>query len=250
MKLADHTTHYRRDAEHFDYCANRSGADLDGAQRLQQTVVRAMQRRKPRRILDLGSGSGWLLEALAAGTQPPELVVCADLGIASLRTLRKQFPDALLVAADAERLPFRTGSFDTVVASEVLEHLNYPDAVLRQAAGVLEASGSIVASTPYRERLRYYLCIHCNQPTPVNAHLHSFDEHSLGAIFEAAGLRAVRFTKFQNKALVYLRISHLLRFLPWSIWRLIDLLCNFVYPKPHSIVMTGVYPDNIESNEH
>jgi ubiquinone/menaquinone biosynthesis C-methylase UbiE len=250
MKLADHTTHYKRDAEQFDYFAERTGADHDAARRLQQTVIRALRKRNPRRVLDLGSGSGWLHEALAANADAPALLVSADLGIASLRTLRGKFPHALLVAADAERLPFRPAAFDTVVASEVLEHLNHPAAVLRQAAEVLSPAGTVVASTPYRERLKYYLCIHCNKPTPVNAHLHSFDEHALRALFESAELRAVRFTRFQNKGLVFLRISYALRALPWTVWRLIDQFCNFAYPKPLSIVMTGDKPDNRESNEH
>ncbi len=244
MKLADHTTHYQRDAEQFDYFAERTGADLDAARRLQQGVLRAMPQDHPRRVLDLGSGGGWLLEEYSAQSGRRTRAVCVDLGIASLRTLRERFPDALLVAADAERLPFRKASFDVVVASEVLEHLNDPSCVVRQAARILVPAGRLVVSTPYRERLRYYLCIHCNQPTPVNAHLHSFDEHALMAMLGEAGFRGIRFITFQNKAMVFLRISWVLRFLPWPLWRMIDRLFNFTIRKPHSIVMTGDKTDH------
>ncbi|MBE0645045.1 MAG: class I SAM-dependent methyltransferase [Bacteroidetes bacterium] len=247
MKLSDHTAHYKQDAEQFDYFAERSGADLDASTRLQQTVMHFVSGDSPQRVLDLGSGGGWLLEMLASSPAHSKRVVCADLGIASLRTLRKRNPDALLVAADAERLPFRSGSFDVVVASEVLEHLNRPDYVVRQAAAILAPAGRLITSTPYRERLRYYLCIHCNQPTPVNAHLHSFDEHALMSMFGEAGLRHIRHATFQNKAMVFLRISWALRFLPWSIWRLIDRLFNFVIRKPHSIVITG---EKTETHDH
>lgn len=237
MKLANHTAHYQRDAEEFDYFAPRSGADLDAAHRIQQGVLQALPRRPLSRVLDLGSGSGWLLEAMQK--ENAALIVCADLGIENLRKLRRRFPHAALVAADAERLPFRNGSFDAAVASEVLEHLNRPAFVLRQLHLALVKAGRLVVSTPYRETLRYYLCIHCNQPTPVNAHLHSFDEHTLKNLFDESGFRDVRYFTFQNKALVFLRLSLLLRFLPWPIWRVIDRLCNFVIRKPHSIVVSG-----------
>jgi SAM-dependent methyltransferase len=247
MKLADHTTHYIRDAEQFDYFTVRSGADLDAERRLQETVLRAITKNISGLLLDIGSGSGWLLKAVESQSRTNPRVVCADLGIATLHKLRTLFPKAILVAADAERLPFRPGSFDAVVASEVLEHLNEPGLVVRQVANVLTQKGRFVASTPYRERLRYYLCVHCNQPTPVNAHLHSFDEHALITVFREAGFRNIRAETFQNKALIFLRISWLLRFLPWPFWRMTDRLCNLVIHKPQSIVITG---DNPETHDY
>ena len=251
MNLADHTAHYRRDAEYFDYFAPRSGADLDAACRIQQAVLAAMPAVSSGAVLDLGSGDGWLHAALASRTRTAErndtaaVVVSCDLGINNLRKIRQRQPAALLVAADAGRLPFRDGSFEVVVASEVLEHLNAPGDVVRALANILAPKGRIVVTTPYRETIRYSLCIHCNEPTPVNAHLHSFDESALGTFFMDAGLARIRHETFQNKAMVFLRLSYFLRFLPWRLWRVIDRLCNFVYPKPHSIVMTG---DRIETH--
>lgn len=248
MNLADHTAHYRRDAEYFDYFAPRSGADLDAARRIQQAVLAAMPAAPHGPVLDLGSGDGWLHASLArrsGNTGATTAVVSCDLGINNLRKIRQRQPMALLVAADAGRLPFRDGSFGVVVASEVLEHLNAPGDVVRALANVLAPNGRIVVTTPYRETIRYSLCIHCNEPTPVNAHLHSFDESVLGAFFAEAALARIRHETFQNKAMVFLRLSYFLRFLPWRLWRVIDRLCNFIYPKPHSIVMTG---DRIETH--
>ena len=80
------------------------------------------------------------------------------------------------------RLPFRGGSFDMVVASEIVEHLENPQGAMLEAARVLRPGGYLVVSTPYRESLKYTLCIHCNKKTPVNAHLHSFDEISFSTV--------------------------------------------------------------------
>ena len=237
MKLTDHTAHYQRDAEQFDYFAPRSGADLDAERRIQQAVLAMLPDVAAMRVLDLGSGNGWTLAH--PRLRASALLVCVDLGVANLRTLRRRFPAAQLVAADAARLPFRPASFDRVVASEILEHVNDPEDVLRQIHHVLVAGGRLIASTPYRETLRYSLCIHCNQPTPVNAHVHSFDEHALLSLLAAAGFHRPEFFTFLNKALVFLRISQLLRALPWRLWRLIDRMSNFVLKKPQGIVVTG-----------
>jgi SAM-dependent methyltransferase len=50
----------------------------------------------------------------------------------------------------ADRLPFADSSFDLVFCDNVLEHIEDPDAVLRQVARVLKPSGRFVAKTPNR----------------------------------------------------------------------------------------------------
>ncbi|MDT8324104.1 MAG: class I SAM-dependent methyltransferase [Bacteroidota bacterium] len=236
MKLADHQKHYRADAEEFDYFAPRTGADRDAARRIQEAVLYAARPGGDDIVCDLGSGGGWLLDDLADSNRIR--VVSVDLGMHNLRRLRERFGDRVLpVVADAARLPFRRGSFTCMIASEVLEHCNDPATVVRQAHGALAHGGRLVVSTPYREVLRYSLCIHCNRPTPQNAHLHSFDENRLSEMFREAGFAPARCFTLQNKAFLHLRLSPLFRFLPFRVWRLIDRLFTFVIAKCHTIVI-------------
>lgn len=238
MKLASHTAHYRIDAEEFDYFEERSGADRDATRRIQQAVLAEAGLQPEDTVLDIGSGGGWLFDEFEE--RPSPRIAAIDLGVRNLRKLRERHGSAVMaVVADAAHLPFRNGVFSKVIASEVLEHLNDPAAAMLEAARTLAPGGRCVISTPYRETLRYYLCIHCNRPTPVNAHLHSFDEHVLRDYFAQAGLSEIRYFRFQNKLLQYLRLSHLLRFLPWNLWRGIDRLCNFIYPRCHNIIVSG-----------
>lgn len=167
MQVQDPVKHYARDAEEFDYFAPQSGALLDSTRRIQQAVERAAELPTGGRVLDLGSGSGWLARRLH-GTG--STCISVDLGLRNLQLLHRNGL-GLQVVADAARLPFRDGSFARVVASEILEHVNDPGRVVGEAARVLDADGLLVASTPYREILRTYLCIHCNKPTPANAHI-------------------------------------------------------------------------------
>ncbi len=274
MEVADHTAHYNLDAEQFDYFETGSGPDFDAAKRIQDAVLKQIHRSDRCRlgnealILDIGSGNGWVHQRMSGDRRvsgnrrmPGDrrvsddrrmsgnrrvsgdglTVVSVDIGIANLKTLRqKDGADSLLVAADAGYLPFRNDSFDGIVCSEVLEHLNDPASVLAETHRVTKPEGMFVASTPYREVLRYYLCIHCNRRTPANAHLHSFDEAKLMELLRDAGYVGIRFSRIQNKLFIVSRLSCVLRFLPYSLWSVIDQICSFVYRKMNTIVISGI----------
>jgi ubiquinone/menaquinone biosynthesis C-methylase UbiE len=53
-----------------------------------------------------------------------------------------------LVNADAERLPLKGGTFDVVVASEIMEHLPCPEEMLKEIRRVLTREGVLVLSVP------------------------------------------------------------------------------------------------------
>lgn len=236
MKLTDPRLHYKTDAEMFDYFAPQNGPDFDSTKRLRQSVLARLSNARGF-FLDAGSGDGWLINA-----KPHVRFISIDLGMKNLLSLRKKHPHAMLVCADVTRLPFREGSLDGVVASEVMEHLNEPEAAAREFARVCKSGASIVLSTPYKETLRYYLCIHCNKPTPANAHIQTFDENRHRQILDGVGFSDIRYAITQNKLFIGLRLSHALRFLPYRIWAVIDQLFMFAYRKAHTIIVTGTKP--------
>src|SRR5688572_23577299 len=63
------------------------------------------------RTLDLGCGTGRNLPLLPVGTR----AIGVDPSAHSIRRARRRAPAVPLVIARAEALPFRTGSFDTVL---------------------------------------------------------------------------------------------------------------------------------------
>ena len=80
------------------------------------------------------------------------------------------------IAADSFHLPFTDGSFDCVIASEIIEHIVDPAKFIKELFRVVKKGGQLIITTPYKEKIIYYLCIHCNNKTPAHAHIHSFDE--------------------------------------------------------------------------
>jgi SAM-dependent methyltransferase len=66
---------------------------------------------------------------------------------------RRADPSAPHVVADATRLPFRAVCADTVLATELMEHLASPDRFLEEVARVLRPSGTLILSVPFLEPL-------------------------------------------------------------------------------------------------
>lgn len=95
------------------------------------------------RLLDLGAGEGWVIQALLA--RAPGRWACAvDVGAFGL------IPGPYVVY-DGERLPFRDGAFDTTLLSLALHHAENPEVVLDEAVRVTRHRLLVVESI-YRNR--------------------------------------------------------------------------------------------------
>ena len=103
------------------------------------------------------------------------MAVGVDMNAKAVSLARSLAPGALLTLADAARLPFVSGSFDTVVAQHVIEHFERADGVLREWKRVLAPSGRIVVATP-----------NALYPDPA-----LFDDPTHREIYTLAGLKAL-----------------------------------------------------------
>jgi ubiquinone/menaquinone biosynthesis C-methylase UbiE len=240
MKVADPLKHYLLDAEYFDYFEPPNRIDGDTARRIQDSVFAALAESSGGIVLDIGSGNGWLQRK--SSERRTFEVVSMDLGLRNLRVIRSEYPSAVCVVADASRLPFRSNSVSAVVASEVLEHVNAPQFVLAEAYRLLKTGGRLIISTPYKERIRQYLCIHCNQLTPQNAHLHSFDEERHRTSLLETGFSGLKHFTLLGRLFTRSRLSYALRFLPFSLWRIMDRLSIRLFRDGQTIVITATKP--------
>lgn len=93
------------------------------------------------RILDVGSGSNPILEWLPASVQYTSL----DYPPA----ISKGYHGHADVHGDAQCLPFRDSSFDSVLALDVLEHLRNPGEAMREIQRVLRPGGTLIVQTPF-----------------------------------------------------------------------------------------------------
>jgi ubiquinone/menaquinone biosynthesis C-methylase UbiE len=115
---------------------------------------RMLPGRRYRRVLDVGSGTGffilnlWLAgfvgEAHACDISPGMLAACAD-------SARRVGCDISLRTGDAEALPYEDGAFDLVIGHAFLHHLPEPEVALAEIHRVLAPGGAILlAGEPTR----------------------------------------------------------------------------------------------------
>ncbi|MCS6872788.1 MAG: class I SAM-dependent methyltransferase [Anaerolineae bacterium] len=105
-------------------------------------LIRAMLRPYSA-VLDVGCGRGGVLEQLGEAVALPFGV---DPDLASLREHR--LPALPRAAAYADALPFRAASFDLIVCSWLLEHLQTPERTFREFMRVLKPDGRVIFITP------------------------------------------------------------------------------------------------------
>jgi 2-polyprenyl-6-hydroxyphenyl methylase / 3-demethylubiquinone-9 3-methyltransferase len=109
-----------------------------------------------RRVLDAGCGGGLVARELAAaGAQ----VVGVDRSLGSLGVARRAVGSLLPAQGRLERLPFADGSFEAVVAADVLEHLADLPAAVAELARVLAPGGSLVFDTVNRTPWAWFTAV-------------------------------------------------------------------------------------------
>jgi len=226
--------HYKKDAVEFDYFEEKKGATAHDERRVREFVISKIPR-DANSILDVGCGSGWVAkEFLPKGKQ----VYSLDISVTNPSIVRKLYPNEkhFGVAADSFYLPFSNDSFDCVIASEIIEHVFDPAGFIKELFRVVKKGGDLIITTPYKEKIIYYLCIHCNQKTPANAHIHSFDEMKLESLYSGKDLESFKHEAFGNKALIFLRMHVILKFFPFWVWKLKDKFFNLFINKPVHII--------------
>ena len=141
-------------------------------------------------MLDLGCRSGALTRHFLEGNE----VVGLDVDAAALAKAATLGIEPMQANVE-EPLPFADSSFDAVVAGELLEHLQFPDALVTEARRVLRSGGVLVGSVPnafrVQSRLRF---LRGRAPEDDPTHLRMFSPGSLRALlggFEAVDLSFV-----------------------------------------------------------
>jgi len=230
--------HYEKDAHFFNYFeGDESFTTAQERKRSRQMIISEVPRSCDT-ILDVGCGGAWVAQHFLPLQKK---VVSMDISktnpIKALQNL--PHPNHSAVVADVFKMPFKENTFDIIIASEVIEHVFDPTLFVEKLLEVLKPGGKLILITPYNEKIVYHLCVHCNKPTPANAHLHSFNEKNIS---EYLGTVSGNLTTvaFSNKLLVKVRFYAALYFLPFKAWLFIDKVFNRLFNKRSIFLVTIV----------
>lgn len=129
----------------------------------------------PCKVLDIGCGGGHLTNYLAS---KGHLVSGVDLSEQSLQIAKKYDATKSVeyTRASAYELPYPDGIFDVVCAMDLLEHVENPAQVVKEASRVLKKEGMFFFHTFNRNFLSYFMIIKgvewCFSNAPKNIHVY------------------------------------------------------------------------------
>lgn len=143
--------------------------------------------RKTNKILDVGCGIGYFLEEAKKrgwdvyGTElsSQSAKICIEKGIK-------------VETGHLNANVFEKGMFDVITSFEVIEHINYPIAELKNFNSILRAGGLVYVTTPnFNSLLRYRLKSAYNIIT-YPEHLSYYTDKTLNKVFSFTGFKKVK----------------------------------------------------------
>jgi len=174
MKATDlwHPTKFAQRRGHLDVGPTVSAGTWGMTRLVAEAYEHALGAHARGRLLDLGCGTVPLYEAYRPYVTE---VTCVDWGGSRHGAEHRDLDHDL-----NEPLPFPAASFDTVLLSDVLEHIHSPELLLAEIFRVLAPGGKLLMNVPFL----YWLH---EQPHDF----YRYTEHGLRRLVERAGLEVL-----------------------------------------------------------
>jgi 2-polyprenyl-3-methyl-5-hydroxy-6-metoxy-1,4-benzoquinol methylase len=152
------------------------------------------------RLLDIGSGSGWLVENMNAGGWQAEGL---DFDSRAVEQARRRGLKVHLGDLASQR--FANGSFDAVTMCHSIEHVHAPTLWLEECVRILRPGGCLAVATPNNASLGHRVFGSDWLALDPPRHLHLFNMATLRRLLEKAGFSRIRvFTSPRDANGVYL----------------------------------------------
>ncbi|HPH52023.1 MAG: class I SAM-dependent methyltransferase [Candidatus Portnoybacteria bacterium] len=113
-----------------------------------KTIIKMLNPQNDDKIIELGCGAGNLMEAIKSARE----LVGIDLSdfLLNLARSKKYFVNTKLIKGNIENLPEEivNDKFDKIYCSEVLEHVEHPEQVLKEIKKIIKKNGILIVSIP------------------------------------------------------------------------------------------------------
>ncbi len=166
---------------------------------LEQPLIGLLNKDKNRCILDAGCGNGYLVKSLirkefnAYGTDASEM---------GIRIAQQEYPERFAVQdlmSESLPAPLQGLPLDTIIATEVIEHLYDPDTFIAFCKNQLQPGGQLILSTPYHGYLKNLVLSIFNQwdahmdPLWQGGHIKLWSASTLSRLLVHHGFRVLAF---------------------------------------------------------
>lgn len=101
------------------------------------------------KLLEVGCGFGFLAKYLDMGNTFK--ITALDISKYAIQMARNHSPCSYFLVSSAERLPFKPGTFNGVIALDTIEHLKHPEWFVNDTFKILKNGGMFILRTPNLE---------------------------------------------------------------------------------------------------
>jgi len=136
----------RQGAYHWDECDERSRAFNPPLVARYRTLAHEV--RAAKRIVDIGSGDGYLTALLCTEGAYATGVEVEPTAVRLASSKLDASGHASVIQGSCYQLPIASESCDAAVMADVIEHLEQPGLAIREAARVLTSTGVFALTTP------------------------------------------------------------------------------------------------------
>ncbi|MEA3255507.1 MAG: class I SAM-dependent methyltransferase [Candidatus Altiarchaeota archaeon] len=199
-----------------------------------KVLLRYLERHKKWRVLDLGCGEGTYSRELSLRKVS---VTGIDVSLDSLKfavNAAERINQRLdLIQGDAQKLPFKTESFDEVMCLDVIEHVFEPNKVIAEVNRVLKPKGVFILSVPTPLYLtRPILPFDFSEHIKAMGHIHEgFFYEEVKEILEGEGFRLIKHEYYGK----------------WFLRIFLELFYLFLGPDGIKKARKSVYKQNISA---
>ncbi len=161
-----------------------------------QKTINCLDLKPQERILDLGCGTGTLIQSLL--TLVPEAeIVGLDCSDAMLSVARQKLPNSVeLHLGSADSLPFPSENFNLVISTSAFHYFCNPSLVIQEAKRILKPNGCLVITDWCHDYLTCRVFDFClrlfNQ-----AHFRTYGVDECQAMLQAEGLHEVIIERYK-----------------------------------------------------
>jgi 2-polyprenyl-3-methyl-5-hydroxy-6-metoxy-1,4-benzoquinol methylase len=117
----------------------------------------AIEDTSPKILVDIGCGDGRVIVPLA-GRYQKTLIIGMDFSFIRLKRARSECAHLSLIQANANvALPFKLEMVNFVVCSQMIEHLNNDQFLLKQLHTILSQKGTLFLSTVFKKQWAWWI---------------------------------------------------------------------------------------------
>ena len=195
-----------RSIKHFDSNAAEYDSSFDGkfVKVMYQSLLEELEKEEEGKLLDIGCGNGNILCKLVNGKRQ---LFGIDLSENMVEESSKKIGrDAEIKVADAEHIPYKDNTFDTLVCNASFHHYPHPEEALREMKRVLKNEGRLLigegyAIQPFRALLNFSFRF------SDSGDFHSYGKQELIRMLKANGFNIAEVKRTSNHTILYIAIA-------------------------------------------